>query len=821
MSNKIYDMTDVWNDINQSFSSIKMNTTDINSVVSSKLMDLQLNGVSKLTLNKLGQIREATLQIPQVDNLEDAITVLSAAGLSHVDFIVANTQLLNANLQFSNNALALVYKDPVLINNDYYYKVGASGTGSWSNTGIIPELIELLTPRKKVPRTFFVTMEGNDNDPNYHGQSYYKAKRTVEAGLAAAANVGEPCVVIVHPGEYPIQPQTVIPKNCALYGYDVRVTKLTPAWNQVASPNNMFLLSSGVKVRGFTFEGLRHEPFTLEGGPPKTGYAFAYKPDEYITRSPYISDCTQIHNLTYQQLSLPIDRAAGNPLCPFGGGNIYADGSVLDTDSPLRSVVVDSFTAVNPNGVAYAVVNDALAQLVSVFTNWSRVGVWAHQGGQITTTNSNSSFGDYAFASTGFRYVIRLNGVANTQNLVASANLGNYIANNMSTIVSTLMTRYETINGWSTISSNAVLANLTSRDTTTLLTELADDFRSGKDQGLQFFTYGLFTANSIGPFADVRYSVVLDNIDIFTKDMSVYVSNSTVRIANAQVYSIDSTSNTVIIKYTTGRVAEGYGLTSNSMPTIPDYLATLSNVAGFTPNIGVYVSNSTAIVANGFVYSVDTIAETVSIKTTIPVIEGYKITSNTTPTVNGMVLSVRTIQPSYAYGAIKSVSNSPTPPDYVFRTELKQKFLDSWDVVRSTLKDITANTQIAAGLRANNMIDEVFDLLANVVIYPEKFTIPFQSRIEATSQQFSYAGSGINYNALPYGQRATGVAPDPTTNLYSNNGGLIYATFSTEQGDTYLGKDLRIDFERSTIEGQAFARGVQNIALPLIIGVGG
>ena len=665
MSNKIYDMSDIWNDINQSFTSIKMNTTDVNSTISSKLMDLQLNGVSKLTLNKLGQIREATLQIPQVDNLEDAITVLSAAGLSHVDYIAPNTQVLFSNLQFSNNSLALVYEDPTLINNDYYYKIGNSGTGSWSNTGIIPGLIELLTPRKKVPRTFYVTMEGSDTDPNYHGQSYYKAKRTVGAGLAAAAADGNPCVIIVHPGEYPIQPQTLVPKNCTLYGYDARVTKLYPAWDQVASPNNMFLLSSGVKVRGFTFQGMNQEAFTLEGGPPKTGYVFAFNPGEYITRSPYIADCTQIHNLTYEQLTLPIDRENANPGCPIGGGNIYADGSVLDTDSPLRSIVVDSFTAVNPNGVAYAVVNDAIVQLVSVFTNWSRVGIWAHAGGQITTTNSNSTFGDYAFVSTGFRYVVKIDGVANTQNLTASANLANYIETNITSLVSTLMTNYATIPGWSTISSNAAFSNLTSRDTTTLLTELANDFQSGKDQGARFFTYGLFTANSMGPPATL------------------------------------------------------------------------------------------------------------------------------------------------------------TPPDYVFRTSLKPLFLQSWEVVRSTLKGITANTLINAGTGANNTIDELFNLITDVVTYPENYTVPFQSRIEATSQQFSYAGSGINYNALPYGQRATGVAPDPTTNLYSNNGGLIYATFSTERGDTYLGEDLRIDFERSTIEGQAFSRGVQNIALPLIIGVGG
>jgi hypothetical protein len=119
------------------------------------------------------------------------------------------------------------------------------------------------------------------------------------------------------------------------------------------------------------------------------------------------------------------------------------------------------------------------------------------------------------------------------------------------------------------------------------------------------------------------------------------------------------------------------------------------------------------------------------------------------------------------------------------------------------------------------MIEGMFSLAIDVVTTPNDYTEVFQSKIEAASHQFSYAGSGVNYNALPFGQRATGVATDPTTNLYTSNGGVVYATFNTEAGDTYLGPDLKVDFERSTIEGQAFSRGVQNITLPLIIGVGG
>jgi hypothetical protein len=117
------------------------------------------------------------------------------------------------------------------------------------------------------------------------------------------------------------------------------------------------------------------------------------------------------------------------------------------------------------------------------------------------------------------------------------------------------------------------------------------------------------------------------------------------------------------------------------------------------------------------------------------------------------------------------------------------------------------------------MLDELITLVYDNVETPSK--IGFPSVIEATGQQFSNAGTGVNYNSLPFSQRGTGINVDPISAILKEDGGRVYATFSTEVGDTYLGEDLRVDFERSTIEGQAFSRGVQNIALPLIIGIGG
>lgn len=494
-----------------------------------------------------------------------------------------------------------------------------------------------------VARTFYVTMTGNDvND----GTTLYAPLATVNAALTKATTLNQPCIVIVHPGEYIVQPNTVIPRNCTLYGYDLRSTKLSLPTGQ--EENVMFLMSSGIKVRGFTFSGLRHEAGWTLSAPPQKGFAFAFKPGETITRSPYISDCSQLHNFTQDEMTLPIDRAAGNPLMPRGGGNLLADGSVLAPSSPLRSVVVDSFTAINPNGVGYLIVRDAFVQLVSVFTNWSRAGLWAHQGGQVTVANSNNTFGDYALLSTSFRNILSLPDRSPTAPIAVYQAAADQITLDQTVIInnmySQLAAEFPAVQAFTVEQEN-----FTRRDAATLLREVSDDLRSGQDRGVRFFLRGLFDWNA----------------------------------------------------------------------------------------------------------------------------------------------------------------------QYHFNPTLLPIFLRSFEILLAQIK--LRPPQVIQP--AEPMLDYLFAFVATHLANPARTSFP--SVVEANAQQFSYAGSGVNYNALPVSQRGTGQAVDPRQAIYKTGGGRVYATFSTEIGDTYLGEDLRVDFERNTIEGQAFSRGVQNITLPLIIGVGG
>jgi len=509
-----------------------------------------------------------------------------------------------------------------------------------------------------VARTFYVTMSGNDANS---GKTIYKPFRTVNRALQAMANEApNPCVTIVHPGEYVVQPDSVVPKNCALYGYDLRVTELTlPAGQEV---NNMFRMSSGIKVRGFTFKGMKHEPtaifdpFNKVYIPPEKGYSFVFNPGESITRSPYIADCTTLGMNTQDvnAMRAPIDIFNNNPLIPLGGGNILADGSVLAPSSPLRSVVVDSFTAVNPNGMAYVMKRNAIVQLVSVFTNWNRVGVWCHEGGQVTLANSNNSFGDFAMAATGSRLSILIS--TTVLGLVTSVSAANIIDSLLADILVSCQARFEQRAWWSNLTSSQ--QQLTMRDTETLLRLVSGDYRSGQDRGTQTFIKGLFDWNA-------------------------------------------------------------------------------------------------QLVFN--------------------------------------------------------------PDEAVGNQTLLQAFLESFVDIRDELLSRFSGL----GPNVATMTNNLFSLIDAVISNPEPFRVPFRSTVEFSGQQLSYAGTGVNYNALPANQRGTGIVPDPLQTIIQDEGGRCYGTFSTEAGDTYLGRDLRVDFERSTIEGQAFERGVQNTALPLTFALGG
>ena len=97
-----------------------------------------------------------------------------------------------------------------------------------------------------------------------------------------------------------------------------------------------------------------------------------------LTRSPYIQNVTTFGTNCVGQ---KIDGALHN------GGN--------------KSIVSNDFTQVISDGIGAWVLNNGRAELVSVFTYYAQIGMFAEKGGVIRATNGNSSYGDFGSVSDG------------------------------------------------------------------------------------------------------------------------------------------------------------------------------------------------------------------------------------------------------------------------------------------------------------------------------------------------------------------------------------------------------------------------------------
>jgi hypothetical protein len=96
------------------------------------------------------------------------------------------------------------------------------------------------------------------------------------------------------------------------------------------------------------------------------------------TRSPYIQNVTTFG-----------DNCVGQKI----DGALHAGGN--------KSIVSNDFTQVISDGIGAWVLNNGRAELVSVFTYYAQVGMFAEQGGVIRATNGNSSYGDFGAVADG------------------------------------------------------------------------------------------------------------------------------------------------------------------------------------------------------------------------------------------------------------------------------------------------------------------------------------------------------------------------------------------------------------------------------------
>ena len=236
---------------------------------------------------------------------------------------------------------------------ELYTKRDRSGSGSGID-------IVRVGAGATVTNILYVTKDGNDSNT---GQKLGDAKATIEGALAAATTG---TVIRVSAGTYIENNPLVIPEQVSIVGDSLREVTVTPQ----NADQDLFHVSNGIYVTEMSFAG------TMNAG---QGIA-AFNPNQvsYYDQSPYIRNCT---NFIANSTGLKIDgsKAIG----------------------PTKSMVTDSFTQYNANGIGVSITNEGYAQLVSLFTICNDTAVFCGSGGACDLTNSNSSFGNYGLIAEG------------------------------------------------------------------------------------------------------------------------------------------------------------------------------------------------------------------------------------------------------------------------------------------------------------------------------------------------------------------------------------------------------------------------------------
>ena len=277
--------------------------------------------------------------------------------------------------------------------------------------------------------TKVIYVDAVNGDDTLAGHRISNPKRTIKAAIDdinADAN-GDGSIVLVAPGiyaeEFPISIQkndvAIVGsslRNCIIHpaipaadqaGYDVDV----PEANELTT---MFEVNSGSYFYGLTLTGMKAsgtrggnalDTDATYGLPTNQGWNFAFRSGATIKKSPYIQNCTnfsdsQINNVNFTPHT-PGEGAAGDLDSAPTGGGILINGATVDSNSPLRSMVCDSYTHTALNGPGIFVTNNGYCQATSSYSFFNHFHLKTKNGGQANLAASTTDFGSYSLIADG------------------------------------------------------------------------------------------------------------------------------------------------------------------------------------------------------------------------------------------------------------------------------------------------------------------------------------------------------------------------------------------------------------------------------------
>lgn len=317
-----------------------------------------------------------TADIQSDDINTGTVVVVGGVGLSR-NLNVGENTVLTGTLELQSSLIDVndSTSGPGLGQTDYRLSSVGSGV-SWRPSGV------------ETFNTIWVTENGVDSNS---GLLEGDAKRTIGAA-AEAAQEGD--TILVKPGIYSENNPIGLRSDVSLSGTDLRLVTIVPQ----NIGEDVFYVRRGCLIENINFAGnnplLSYEgaaavafpPTPDKNRPPNSGFLApgpALPGETGRWRSPYVRNCT---NFMKESIGMKIDGS---------------DAGGTEVGNDLKSMVCDSFTQYNENGIGVSLTNDAYAQLVSIFTINNDISIFATSGGQCDLTNSNSSFGNFGLVAVG------------------------------------------------------------------------------------------------------------------------------------------------------------------------------------------------------------------------------------------------------------------------------------------------------------------------------------------------------------------------------------------------------------------------------------
>ena len=571
-----------------------------------------------------------------------------------------------------------------------------------------------------VTNILYVTEDGDDTNT---GKKLGDAKATIKAAVEAA-EIGT--IIKISAGVYYEDNPINLPAQVSIVGESLREVSVKPN-----NDNDIFTVRNGNYITNISF--------LSDGNMPNCSIvAFDPTTPPFINQSPYIQNCT---NFIEGSTGLKID-----------GNNAIG---------PTKSMVLDSFTQYNPNGIGASITNGAYAQLVSMFTICTDKAVYCGTGGACDLTNSNSSFGNFGLVADGvgsLQYI-------GTSTYSVNQGFDSIIVDLSSPEYNIIDAQYTSETGRLVVTTDSdhnfslgMGVTMSGIGFTCLSAPAFDEFDNPLP-GISTFPSGnngyIFEINSI-PASDQFITYVgISTLD-HTYVSGGVVSTQATRPFDGQVAYFED------LYYEVEKVTVSYGGTG--------YIDTPVITIGEPGTDWGVRAQATATVVNGSITEVDLISNG----------RGYTLNPSVSITAPGIGTDVAqltvSIQPKY-YLILES------------------------SLVADGIYNVKLNDNVPYGVGVGSEV-RFFK----------------QSRLLTSGHSFEYIGSGVDIDfALP----ANGGVPIQKNEAQSLQGGLVVYTSTDHSGNFRVGDGVVINQATGTISGTFYSKSLFSTMTPFILALGG